>query len=109
MSKLYTKWIESKIRNKYKGMHQRAKNSGGRISVCSEWSPSLDPNAYQNFRTWMLSQKWRDEEYGILELDKDKYSKDEYYKEYSPETCCFITKDENVALSGWFGYQSTLV
>ena len=50
--------------------------------VCDEWL------TFSNFKRWMEQQDWEDKE-----LDKDLVVSNN--KIYSPETCCFLSKEEN--------------
>ena len=56
-------------------------------TVCDEWL------LFSNFKAWMQKQDWKEKE-----LDKDVLSG--VSKTYSPNTCCFISKQLNSFLSG---------
>lgn len=76
-------WM-SMIDRCYNPQNSRFKNYGGRgITVCDQWR-----NDYQKFLDWALLNGW---EKG-LQLDKDIKGDG---KIYSPETCCFVTPNEN--------------
>lgn len=71
---------DEKLRDKY----PTYKN----VIVCKEWL------CYAYFK------KWFDENYiENYELDKDKKQQGIKNKIYSPKTCCFISKSENVSLA----------
>ncbi len=54
--------------------------------VCDEWL------SFESFRSWMVQQDWQG-----MHLDKDiiKYNN----KMYSPENCCFISRELNLLLT----------
>lgn len=81
------------LRSSYSAMKRRCydknfigySNYGGRgVTVCDEWR-----NDYQKFLDWSLANGWDNG----LELDKDKKGDGMFY---SPETCCWLTKRENL-------------
>lgn len=57
------------------------------VRVCNEWL------VFSNFKSWMIQQNWNGKH-----LDKDLLSDGE--RIYSPDTCVFISKELNLALSG---------
>ena len=56
------------------------------VSVCKDW------HLFSNFKAWMEKQDWENKE-----LDKDILYPGN--KVYSPETCCFVSKEINYLLS----------
>lgn len=54
------------------------------VKVCEEWL------TFSNFKSWMETQDW-----GGKQLDKDLFGEG---KLYSPETCCFLTRRQNLFL-----------
>lgn len=81
-----------KLRNCYTDMMRRCyeprcrnyRHYGAKgVIVCEEWK-----NSYQAFLDWALKSGW---EQG-LQLDKDKIGNSLLY---SPETCCWLTFEEN--------------
>lgn len=59
--------------------------------VCTEW------NNFENFYSWALEQGYKPG----LELDADKINLSLGFKDfkiYSPSTCLFLTKRENISL-----------
>ena len=57
-------------------------------TVCKDWL------VFSNFKKWMETQNWQGKE-----LDKDILV--EGNEEYSPKTCCFVTKELNLLLNGY--------
>jgi len=51
------------------------------VTVHEDWL------TFSNFKAWMETQDWEDKD-----LDKDILGDGNFY---SPETCCFLTKDQN--------------
>jgi len=51
------------------------------VTVCNEWL------TFSNFKAWMETQDWEEKD-----LDKDLLGDGSFY---SPDTCCFLTKDQN--------------
>lgn len=71
------------IKRCYDSNSKQYKNYGGRgVRICDDW------HIFANF------EKWYDENYiDGYEIDKDKLGNGLLY---SPETCCFLTKNENI-------------
>lgn len=59
------------------------------VSICEEW------DIFLNFEKWFSDNIYEFD--GILELDKDLFSKEE--KIYSPDTCCFLPKEINTLIA----------
>jgi len=69
------------------------KHYGGKgVTVCEEWR-----NDFIKFKDWALENGYEEG----LQIDKDILCGELgiYPKIYSPKTCCFITKSENIAQS----------
>lgn len=83
----YRQWY-SMIERCYDPTNKAYKENYFRVSVCDDW------RNFQNYLTWCKNQKgcgndgWN--------LDKDILNKDSYI--YSPETCCFVPKEINLAI-----------
>jgi hypothetical protein len=80
----YRKWTDMINRGysiKLKLKHPTYKE----CSVCEEWL------IFSNFKAWMEKQDWEDKH-----LDKDLLSRGN--KVYSPDKCCFISKEINTFL-----------
>jgi hypothetical protein len=84
--KSYSVWHNMLLRCYYEKNEVNGKhNAYKEVSVCEDW------HNYSNFH------KWFEENYiEGYELDKDMLSGNS--KVYSPETCCFLSKAENVDL-----------
>lgn len=80
----YRKW-ESLLRRCYATDYQDKRPTYIGCTVCDEWL------TFSNFKSWMETQDWEGKE-----LDKDLLVKDN--KLYSPETCCFISRELNLFL-----------
>jgi len=80
----YSRWKEMLVRAYSDKLHQRQPTYKDTI-VCNEWL------SFMNFREWMIKQKWEG-----LELDKDIIKPNN--KVYSPNHCCFVTKQLNTLL-----------
>ena len=81
----YEKWhgmLDRCYSEKYQLKHPTYK---GR-TVCEEWK------YFMSFKSWMELQDWRNKE-----LDKDIIKLDN--KIYSPDTCCFVSKNINSLLA----------
>jgi len=59
------------------------------VTVCEEWRYS-----FENYKFWALANGYEDG----LEIDKDKLSSHLKVPIYSPDTCCFLTRKDNMAL-----------
>lgn len=84
----------TRIYNEWKGMRRRCSNPntpkykfyGGKgIKVCPEWDKSGD--GFNSFYNWALSNGYQDD----LTIDRIDENKD-----YCPENCRWITKEENI-------------
>lgn len=64
--------------------NQKVISSYDGVSVCEEWL------TFSNFEKWMLAQTWQGND-----LDKDLFGDG---KLYSPETCCFLPHQLNIAI-----------
>lgn len=84
-SKCYTVWY-SMIRRCYSSVYHRAKPTYKDCNVCDEWKN------FQVFAAW-FHKNYKDG----LHLDKDILI--DGNKDYSPETCIFVTNDENAVKS----------
>lgn len=82
--KAYKCWSHMIERCYSNSFHASNSYKGRSVYVCKEW------HNYQNFAKW-----YYDNYKNGLELDKDIYG----HKLYSPETCCFIPKSINSALT----------
>ena len=81
----YTKWM-SMLKRCYSENYKDKRPTYKDCSVCTEWL------TFSNFKSWMEQQDWEGKE-----LDKDLL----VYKNkvYSPETCCFVTREINLFLT----------
>lgn len=88
--KLYQVWYNMNDRC-YNEKHQRYALYGAKgVSVCKDWKD------FKTFKSTIISVEGYDEQSilnGLVHLDKD--SKDIENKIYSPDTCCFISKEVN--------------
>ena len=81
----YAKWTAMLYRCYSKTwLHEQPSYLG--CSVCTEWI------YFSNFKSWMETQDWEGKD-----LDKDLLVYGN--KVYSPETCCFVTKEVNSFLT----------
>lgn len=80
----YRKW-ESLLRRCYAEDYQNKRPTYRGCTVCEEWL------RFSNFKAWMEQQDWEDKQ-----LDKDLLIKGN--KLYSPETCCFVSREVNLFL-----------
>lgn len=88
-TRLYGVWTDMKNRCYNKNNSAYHNYGGVGVTVCDEWISD-----YLLFRDWALSNGYEDH----LEIDKDILC-DElkiYPKIYSPSTCRFVTKSENI-------------
>ena len=69
----------------YSESYHKRKPSYRGCYVCKEWL------IFSNFKSWMEKQDWKDKQ-----LDKDFLGDG---KLYSPETCCFVSKEVNAFLT----------
>lgn len=69
--------------SKYKETHPTYQD----VFVNEEW------HLFSNFKNWMQDQRWQDEDYNKLELDKDILFQEN--KEYSKDKCIFVPKHIN--------------
>lgn len=87
----------SRINTIYRGIKDRCYNPNNDsynlygakgVTMCEEWK-----NDFMSFYNWSLANGYKDN----LCLDKDKLSKEQNLelKIYSPETCRWITREEN--------------
>lgn len=84
----YKKWIQM-LRRCYSKSHSRKNNSYKNCSVCEEW------HNFQRFADWFYKNYPND---GVsYDIDKDLLSSG--VKKYSPETCSFLTSEENSILA----------
>lgn len=60
-------------------------------TICDEWV------YFTKFKSWVISQEAIYGDLSKLHLDKDILAQDG--KHYSPETCCFVSKDVNLFLT----------
>lgn len=83
---LYNVWVG--MRNRCNDESAKSyKNYGGKgVVVCKEWSD------FKNFYEWGIKNGWSKG----LQLDKDILAKEIPGKLYSPKTCCFVTRKENM-------------
>lgn len=81
--RLYFKWNHMKQRCENPNYIGYANYGGNGVRVCDAW------NDFKPFYDWAINNGWKDG----LQLDKDVRGDG---KLYSPETCCFITKKENL-------------
>lgn len=86
--------MDKKVYNTWSSMLERCRSTWAfgtykDVTVCEEWY------TYSNFEKWYMKNIYEFD--GVLELDKDLFSKDK--KIYSPETCCFLPKYINNLLS----------
>lgn len=87
-TKAYETW-HSMMARCYNKEHQQYDNYGGRgVSVHHDW------HNFQNFAKWFYENYEKGKE-----LDKDKLSGKSHGDIYSEHWCCFITPQENTALS----------
>jgi len=88
---------KSRINTIYRGIKDRCYNPNNDsyslygakgVTMCEEWK-----NDFMSFYNWSLANGYKDN----LCLDKDKLSKEQNLelKIYSPETCRWITREEN--------------
>lgn len=86
---LYRRWIGIKQRcyNKNDTAYYLYGNQG--VTMCDEWL-----NSFEAFKEWALLNGFKKE----LEIDKDILCEelDIYPKIYSPETCKWVTRQENI-------------
>lgn len=89
----YIKW-HSMLRRCYSEVfHKNQVNYQGCV-VCENWL------TFSNFKSWMETQDWQGKE-----LDKDILGNG---KLYSPETCCFVSKELNSFITNIYkGTQGT--
>ena len=85
MCPYYAIWV-SMLRRCYDTNFHKKQPTYKDCYVCTEW---LD---FSNFRTWMETQDWKNKV-----LDKDILVRGN--KEYSPETCIFVTRAVNNLLT----------
>jgi hypothetical protein len=85
----YSKW-RCMLKRVYCPRHQKDFPSYQEVSVCEEWL------TFSNFKVWMENQDWQGKE-----LDKDLLSPES--KEYSPSSCCFISKQINLFMTSATG------
>lgn len=85
----YEKW-NGMLQRCYSELFHKSNPTYKDCTVCSEWRD------YQVFARWYCDNYPVDG--GNYELDKDYISKGN--KIYSPDTCCFLTKEENARISG---------
>ena len=81
MCPYYRKWTNM-LQRCYDTNYQKRQTTYTGCEVCDEWK------TFSKFRAWMETQDWKDKE-----LDKDFLIKGN--KLYSPERCCFISKQVN--------------
>ena len=77
----YTRWLNMLTRCYYENYQKKYPSYKG-CFVCEGWL------RFSNFRAWMVQQDWEGKE-----LDKDLLTSSN--KEYSPETCIFVSKEVN--------------
>lgn len=87
--KTWTHMLERAYSEKY---HAKFPSYIG-TKVCAEWL------LFSNFRAWMETQVWADENGKKLHLDKDLLSGTNRGKLYSPETCMFVPLAINMFLA----------
>lgn len=85
LNEFYTTWTSMLNRCYNRKRNYRNKTYEG-VTVCNEWL------VFSNFKKWMAEQDWRGKE-----LDKDLIVKNN--KLYSPDTCCFISRELNAFLT----------
>lgn len=90
----YRVWKEM-IRRCYCEKTKKTNKSYADVVVAEEW------HTFSNFKYWMETQDWEGKQ-----LDKDLLSTG--VKIYSKETCIFISKELNLALSGEFNSKREL-
>ena len=81
----YRRWINMLQRCYLKEFQKRQPKYIG-CTICNEWL------TFSNFKKWMESQDWEGKE-----LDKDVLLVGN--KIYSPDTCCFVSKNVNNAIT----------
>lgn len=87
---IYAKWEKMILRvSTISGLEKNP--SYKNVSICDEWI------YFSNFRNWVLSQNIHPDDYSQLDLDKDLKNKNSFV--YSPDTCLFIPRYINCALS----------
>ena len=64
--------------------NQKAISSYSEVTICEEWL------TFSNFEKWMLTHNWEGKD-----LDKDLLGNG---KHYSPDTCCFLPHQVNIAI-----------
>lgn len=87
---IYKLWVG--IKSRCNGKH---KDYIG-VSMCEEWS-----NDFLIFHDWCVRNGWQNG----LQIDKDKLAPTKIGKMYSPEFCCFLTRQENL----WYKRNSTVI
>lgn len=80
-SPFYRRWV-AMLRRCYSERYQKTRPSYAGCTVCEEWK------TFSNFRMWMEVQDWEGKA-----LDKDILAIDK--KQYSPDTCVFISIELN--------------
>lgn len=86
----YTVW-KGMLQRCYSERHQKLYPAYVGCSVCKEW------HNWQNFATWYYANLPEDADTVLYELDKDM--KVPGNKVYSPDTCTFLTKAQNIDLT----------
>ena len=80
---IYSRWV-GMLKRCYSEKYLKLNPNYMGCTVCDEWL------TFSNFKAWMESQEWEGKE-----LDKDLLGDG---KIYSPDTCCFVTKNINYFL-----------
>lgn len=97
--KIYTTWsnifkrldVENQINNSRNNVYKN-------VSICEEWYN------YQNFAQWydIYISSLNPDLYDEYQIDKDILQWELEYKIYSPQTCCLVPKQINLAFSNLY-------
>lgn len=75
----------------HKSTHQSYRFYGAKgVVVCELWREN-----YQAFFDWCMANGWKKG----LQIDKDKLAPTKPGLLYSPNTCCFLSREENISLA----------